>query len=156
MAKSQNNLAATVKGHIQVLDFQDSKREFTKSDEILYEYIVKNSGWTEKELIEKFNVTKDRTKSFEIDLNDDGVNEIIGLNFASIYWSNTGYEFHILKKENNNYIDINYMPKFEPLKPMYILKSKTNGYHDIVLHTPYNPVLLINKDGYYTFSQSIK
>lgn len=66
------------------------------------------------------------------DLDDDGVDEIIGTHYATGPKS-LGYNImYILKrKENNNYEKISFRVYFTPNKPVFILKSKTKEFHDL-------------------------
>lgn len=71
-------------------------------------------------------------RAFEVDLNEDGINEIIGLVYSTFYWGTAGYSLFILQKQPNGYKDISTLV-FEPQEIVDIRSEKTNGYHDIKL-----------------------
>jgi len=121
--------------YIKVLNFKDRPNVITKSDEILYKYFLNEFDLTPEKAKNLFNITPDVVETFEVDLNDDGTNEIIGVIHSTFCWGTMGYSIFILQKNNNGtYSDLSFMINFESLKPVYILKSKTNGYHDIMLY----------------------
>ncbi len=97
------------------------------ANEIVYDYILKETPAIKSS--PSFSIKT--IAAYKIDLNNDGVNEII----ATSSWFHSGkmgaYNVFILQKQkNNNYKDISLLNTY--LKyPIYILKHKTNGYHDI-------------------------
>ncbi len=78
-----------------------------------------------KELVKSFPV-----KAFEYDLNDDGVNEIIGLPPQIIYYFGPwGGSIIFLKKNNGIYERIEDQILYTYEDKIVIFKEKTNGYH---------------------------
>lgn len=68
--------------------------------------------------------------AFEFDLNDDGVNEVIGLPPATgFYAAPWGAEFFILKKQGTEYVEIENRIIYTYEDKLVIFKEKTNGYH---------------------------
>ena len=93
-------------------------------------------------------------RAFEIDLNDDGEKEIVGMVYSTLYLGTAGYSLFILQKQQSGYKDISILV-FEPQRNVYILKNKTNGYHDIKLSgSNHNCVQYVAKykDGMYQWS----
>jgi len=99
---------------------------------ILYDYILKEENMTPKEIEDLANITPQSVIAFEEDLNDDGVNEIIGFVYSTFYSGSAGYNLFILKKYSDDYVNISDVP-VEPQAGIVILANKTNGYHDIIL-----------------------
>ena len=100
------------------------------------------------------NINLENTHAIEVDLNDDGIKEIIG-NCNSPYFTNrTGTQIFILEEKNKKYYSIlenfNYIGNSE----IYILPNKTNNYKDILVSKPidfeYKPLFLrlYNKKNY--------
>ncbi len=72
----------------------------------------------------------DDTNAVFYDLNDDGVEEIIGICHSD--GGSAGYTLHILKKNfGSGYKDISPFINFYAGSPIFVHKSKTNGFHDI-------------------------
>lgn len=101
------------------------------ASKILYDYILAVEGMSPKE-IEKFaNITPERVRAFEYDLNGDGTKEVIGIIYSTYCYGTAGYSLFILQKKENTYNDLTSVLNCEPLLPIKILKSRTNGYNDI-------------------------
>lgn len=127
-----------------LLDFTNIK-ENKSANEILLKYILDGN----KEKYERF---REFINAVEFDLNEDNENEIIGYVNHISYLGTAGYSFFILQKQNDRYIDIASM-NFEPYMPVYILKTKTNRYRDILIHNgieyKFIPSILKYKDDKY-------
>lgn len=68
--------------------------------------------------------------AFEYDLNDDGINEVIGLPPPiSLYMGPRGGSFFILQKQGEEYASIKSNMIYTYEDKIVILKEKTNGYH---------------------------
>ena len=98
------------------------------ANKILYEYIKNVST---KESLAQWEFTDECVCAYKIDLDDDGVNEIIGYAFPLSFWGALdGTDLFILKKDKTKYINISYI-QFSPYKNLYMMSSKENGYHDL-------------------------
>lgn len=136
------SVAANVKNAPKVLpngevEYDFMKQSQPKANKILYEYVLKDLGKTPKEAEEMFDVTHDRVKAFEYDLNDDGQKEVIGYVASTTYWCAFGYHLFILEKQDNHYINIInelYAMNIDPILKIAILPDKTKNYHDIKFH----------------------
>ena len=114
-------------------EFDFNKQNQPKASRILYKYILESENLTAKEAKKSKDITPNQVRAFELDLNDDGVNEIIGFCSKSQYWGTAGYSLFILKKQNEKYQNISHLLSFEPQLKIYILPSKTADYKDLIL-----------------------
>ena len=73
------------------------------------------------------------TIAFEYDIDDDGVDEIIGSNVAEPFFKDGYGEFYVLKKRDDKYSLLAVFPVNIKTKKIYILEDKTNGLRDIGL-----------------------
>ena len=145
---------------LKTLDFADYIRN-PKAEKILYEYYLKNDGVTKERAKNQFNISLDTTYAYEFDLNGDGVNEIIGFYASTLFLGTAGFSIYILKKTPKGYENIiGDAVNFEPQINVYVLKNRTNGYHDIQLNgsTFYNfrSFILKYDNGQYHYAQNIK
>ena len=121
---------------------------------ILYEYVLKELNKTPEEAKDFARIEPETVKAFEVDLNDDGEKEIVGMVYSTFYLGTAGYSLFILQKQHSGYKNISILV-FEPQRKVYILKTKTNGYHDIKLSgSNHNCVQYVAKykDGMYQWS----
>ena len=135
------------------LDFSDGESD-KQAGKILYEYVLKELNKTPEEAKDFARIEPQSVRAFEIDLNDDGEKEIVGMVYSTLYLGTAGYSLFILQKQQSEYKDISILV-FEPQKKVYILKNKTNGYHDIKLSgSNHNCVQYVAKykDGMYQWS----
>lgn len=99
-------------------------------------------------------------RAFEIDLNDDGEKEIVGMVYSTLYLGTAGYSLFILQLQNDEYKNIAYVLNIEPQKELKILNAKTNGYRDIKLQgsVAYNfkPFIAKYRNGYYQSDRQTK
>ena len=135
------------------LDFSDGESE-KQAGKILYEYILQEQNMTPAEIKDFARIEPQSVRAFEIDLNDDGEKEIVGMVYSTLYLGTAGYSLFILQKQHSGYKNISILV-FEPQRKVYILKTKTNGYHDIKLSgSNHNCVQYVAKykDGMYQWS----
>lgn len=118
-------------GTYKKLNFNDGKLN-PQASKILYEYVLKSQNMSSAEIKDLAGIEPKTAKAFEVDLNEDGINEIIGLVYSTFYWGTAGYSLFILQKQPNGYKDISTLV-FEPQEIVDIRSEKTNGYHDIKL-----------------------
>lgn len=104
------------------------------ASKILYDHILAVEGMSPAKIEEFANITLERVNAFEYDLNGDGTNEVIGVVYSTYYYGTAGYSLFILQKKGNTYNDLTSVLNCEPLLPIKILKSRTNGYNDIKFH----------------------
>ena len=144
---------ALASGTYRKLDFSDGESD-KKAGKILYEYVLKELNKTPEEAKEFARIEPETVKAFEVDLNDDGEKEIVGVVYSTFYLGTAGYSLFILQKQHSGYKNISILV-FEPQRKVYILKTKTNGYHDIKLSgSNHNCVQYVAKykDGMYQWS----
>lgn len=135
------------------LDFSDGESD-KQAGKILYEYVLKELNKTPEEAKEFARIEPQSVRAFEIDLNDDGEKEIVGMVYSTLYLGTAGYSLFILQKQQSGYKNISILV-FEPQRKVYILKTKTNGYHYIKLSgSNHNCVQYVAKykDGMYQWS----
>ena len=144
---------ALASGTYRKLDFSDGESD-KQAGKILYEYVLKELNKTPEEAKEFARIEPETVKAFEVDLNDDGEKEIVGMVYSTLYLGTAGYSLIILQKQQSGYKDISILV-FEPQRNVYILKNKTNGYHNIKLSgSNHNCVQYVAKykDGMYQWS----
>lgn len=118
-------------GTYKKLNFNSGKPD-PHASKILYEYVLKSQNMSPAEIKDLAGIEPKSARAFEVDLNEDGINEIIGLVYSTFYWGTAGYSLFILQKQPNGYKDISTLV-FEPQEIVDIRSEKTNGYHDIKL-----------------------
>ena len=120
-----------VKAQIENFIIIASAKSTDLASQKLWEYILSEIRLSEKNA-NLHNIYEKDCKAVFYDLNDDGTDEIIGTHYATGS-RNLGYNImYILKKEKNGtYNDIGYRIFFAPNSPVFILKSKTKGFHDL-------------------------
>ena len=118
-------------GTYKKLNFNDDKPN-PQASKILYEYVLKSQNMSPAEIKDLAGIEPKSARAFEVDLNEDGINEIIGLVYSTFYWGTAVYSLFILHKQPNGYKDISTLV-FEPQEIVDIRSEKTNGYHDIKL-----------------------
>lgn len=144
----QPTLACNVQ---KTLDLQ--KGSEPQANKVLYEYILDSLKMTPEQVKEFANIDFESVKAYEVDLNADGENEVIGVCYSTLYWGTAGYHLFILHKNSSRYEDIAYMLNFEPNKCFQVLESKHNGYYDIKFYGSsaydFKPFVVGYKDGFY-------
>ena len=116
------------------LEYDFSRQSQPRASKILYEYISEDLKKYSTEAKKSANIKLKDIVAFEVDLNDDGVNEIVGFCSSSAFWGTAGYQLFILQKQNKEYKDLSYILNFEPQLKFYVLPDKTNEYKDIILY----------------------
>ena len=108
------------------------KENNPKAAEILFKFIVKENEWLQNDpkMIKKVRLSEQATQAQFVDLNDDGINEIIGFTYSALYYGLVGESLFIIQKTKDGYKDIDYIINFQPHK-IVVLDSKTNGWRDI-------------------------
>lgn len=145
-------------GTYKKLNF-DGDNPDPQASKILYEYVLTSQNMSPAEIKDLANIEPKSARAFEVDLNDDGTNEIIGLVYSTLYWGTAGYSLFILQKQPNGYKNITYLLNFEPQKDFYILNTRTNGYRNIKLYGSsaykFKPFTVKYEDGHYrNYSQT--
>ena len=146
-------------GTYRTLDFSNGESE-KQSGKILYEYILQEQNMTPAEIKDFARIEPQSVRAFEIDLNDDGEKEIVGMVYSTLYLGTAGYSLFILQLQNGEYKNIAYVLSIEPQNELKILNAKTNGYRDIKLSgsVAYNfkPFIAKYKNGYYQNNDQTK
>lgn len=133
--------------------FQNFEQEASR---ILYKYILSGEDMS-TEMIELARITPETVRAFEYDLNDDGVNEIIGTCYSTYYFGViTGYHLFILQLQNNKrYKDISNVDFLPSTDNINILKNiKNNKFNRLFLTKKY-VCGFNNKTGYYEYLYNI-
>ena len=110
-------------GTYRTLDFSNGESE-KQAGKILYEYILQEQNMTPAEIKDFARIEPQSVRAFEIDLNDDGEKEIVGMVYSTLYLGTAGYSLFILQKQHSGYKNISILV-FEPQRKVYILKTKT-------------------------------
>ena len=146
-------------GTYRTLDFSDGESD-KQSGKILYEYVLKKLNKTPEEAKDFARIEPETVKAFEVDLNDDGEKEIVGIVYSTFYLGTAGYSLFILQLQNGEYKNIAYVLNIETQNELKILNAKTNGYRDIKLSgsVAYNfkPFIAKYKNGYYQNNDQTK
>ena len=146
-------------GTYRALDFSNGESD-KQAGKILYEYVLKELNKTPEEAKDFARIEPETVKAFEVDLNDDGEKEIVGVVYSTFYLGTAGYSLFILQLQNGEYKNIAYVLNIEPQNELKILNAKTNGYRDIKLSgsVAYNfkPFIAKYKNGYYQNNDQTK
>ncbi len=141
------------------LDFSGGESD-KQAGKILYEYVLKELNKTPEEAKDFARIEPETVKAFEVDLNDDGEKEIVGVVYSTFCLGTAGYSLFILQLQNGEYKNIAYVLSIEPQNELKILNAKTNGYRDIKLSgsVAYNfkPFIAKYKNGYYQNNDQTK
>ena len=151
----------------KVQEFDPYKDRDPKASKILFDVILRDEEWTKEEAAKNFNVNLDKSSAFFVDLNDDGVNEIIGVNWSSFFFCKQGLQIFILHKEKGEYKNISDGMHFEPQRKIKVLDEKTFGFRDILTYcidlrhipwsdAPYNPSVFKYYKGKYVYEYVTK
>lgn len=106
------------------------KKWDAEASRIMYEYELKEQNKTPQEAYEAFGYKLSDVRAVFYDLNADGIDEVIGYIRSRGSWGQDGWWVQILKKENVVY---EHFASFntEPELGIYILDTKTSGFHDL-------------------------
>ncbi len=120
-------------GSYKKLDFLNGE-SVPQTNKILYEYVLKEQNMTPEEIKDFARIKPQSVKAFEVDLNDDGTKEILGVVYSTLYMGTARYSLFILQLQDGEYKNLAYLLNLEPQKGLKILNAKTNGYKDIKLN----------------------
>ncbi len=101
---------------------------------VIYNYLYKileKYDWNNK-ISEDFHLDMSKIWAFSYDLNDDGVDEILGYYQNKLFCDSKGCQFFILKKQNDRYIDIYRNSIMAEKSRIIILKSKHYKFSNII------------------------
>ncbi len=98
---------------------------------------------------------------YETDLNDDGMEDLIVLIMSPLHSGSHGDEFDILFNNGSSYLKnrMGYTFRllsetnniYAPFGKIYVLQSKTNGYHDLEIFTDETHFFLKYQNGAYQY-----
>lgn len=98
---------------------------------------------------------------YETDLNDDGMEDLIVLIMSPLHSGSHGDEFDILFNDGTSYLKnrMGYTFRllsgtsnnYAPFGEIYVLQSKTNGYHDLEIFTEETHFFLKYQNGAYQY-----
>lgn len=107
----------------------------SEAKQILYKYLLEESE-KEDELTKNSmrRTIPDWIRAFEVDLNDDGINEVIGI-IPDRYWYSGAIsgEIFLLEKINGKYKKMENLIMHNYNRKFMITPEKTNGYHNIIV-----------------------
>lgn len=119
---------------IKTVDILESSE--VEASKIMMDFAVKkvytslSDKQVQKDVLDSLARFSDSVRAFEFDLDDDGINEVIGLPPASSFFmAPWGGAFFILKKQGNEYVQIEDRMIYTYQDKIVIFKEKTNGYH---------------------------
>ena len=123
---------------IAVMDFAKEHSELSKADRILWYCLFTNYSIMKNGEEDFITFTKESVIAFEVDLDDDGIDEIVGTSFSSLSWGNKGGSFYVLKKNHKGEYDLFFSFSMDVgVKKIYVLKSKTNNFHDLIIENQF-------------------
>ena len=89
-------------GSYKKLDFLNGESA-PQSNKILYEYVLQEQNMTHEEIKDFARIEPQSVKAFEVDLNDDGTKEVLGVVYSTLYMGTAGYSLFILQLQNGEY-----------------------------------------------------
>ena len=114
---------------VDVINLDKSVNPVAK--EILYEYVLKEMNLTPIEAEKDYSIALDVIFADFVDLNDDGVEEVVGFLNSFYHYGIIGENLFILSKTGTDeYKNVVYLVNFYPHK-IKVLNTKTNGYKDL-------------------------
>jgi len=113
-----------------ILDMQKNGDFFARIT--LYKYVLRDLKMSPKQAKEFANIDFNCVHAYKVDLNDDGKNEIIGYVSSTYFLGSAGYLLFILRNDSK-YTNIT-LTNFEPLYPIIIIPTRTNGYKNIIFY----------------------
>lgn len=103
----------------KTIDFQGESE--AQANDILYGYI--SAAMARKYVMDNYDISL--IHSFQVDLNNDGINEVVAYINSAAFCSNaTKCRLFILSKTKTGYKNISKIENFNPNAPLYILKNK--------------------------------
>ena len=137
----------------QVEDFilLGKARSSDAASQRLWKFILSETKLSERNA-ELHNIYEEDCRAVFYDLDDDGQQEIIGTHYATGA-RRLGYNImYILKKDSSGvYQNIAYRIFFAPNSPIFVLKSKTKGFHDLRCYNSKSEM-----DSVFVFSKNIE
>lgn len=111
------------------------KNSEPKASSILYKHFKETAKLIPIITVSELELVKlENVKAFELDLNHDNKNEIIGVIYSPLTKGKLGYELFVLEKVGRNkYRNLSSYITFNPGKKVYILNTKHNGYKNIIV-----------------------
>ena len=113
------------------LEYDFMKQGDKNASKELYNFVLKDLNMTPKQIEDFANITPKMVNAFYVDLNDDGVKEIIGFVASSFYSGTAGDSLFILQKDKKAYSDIAFLVSFVPRDKFFVNKLKYNGYRTL-------------------------
>ena len=142
--------------------FLDKNYSHTKARKIFYIHTLKNKGLKEHQIKKLSKNVPSYIHAFFIDMNNDGQNDIIGVEKDCIYHR---FFLTILVKDKKNYKNGHDFIINGDFGKLYVLQSSTNGYKDIRAYGIYKEygedcIFRYNKDDatyeFVTYNHPIK
>ena len=135
-----------------IIDFNKPKDKTASS--ILYKFLLDENKDNEVMKEELIKYTDEASCAYFIDLNDDDVDEIVGMMFMPAYFGTAGGTVFILSKQDKMYVKIDSF-SLQPDYIVYVLFNKTNSYKDFVVFVRLDgePTILKFDGKYYISSQ---
>jgi len=125
------------KDDIMTLDLYNNHNKI--ASEKLYKFLLKSYGRPKCKINELWDITKENTLANFVDLNDDGIPEIVGFTSALGWGGTMGTSLYVLKvNDKSEYENIYYSAMFYPWLGIKILKEKTNKFCDIEIEGSYD------------------
>ena len=93
-------------GSYKKLDFLNGESA-PQSNKILYEYVLQEQNMTPERIKDFARIEPQSVKAFEVDLNDDGTKEILGVSIQHFIWVQRGI---LCLSYKNNLTDIAIYP----------------------------------------------
>jgi len=121
-----------------------------------YSNLTNGSEFNAEKILERY-LQKDKVdintaslQAFEIDLNNDGISEVLGYVDDEYYCIKGTCSFFVLQKQENSYINIAMM-RISAESKIAVKQTKTNGYRDIMLYFPEGKQVVKYKNGWYRY-----
>lgn len=101
-----------------------------EASQIFWHWLLKHVRLSSKNAA-LHNVFEDGSAAVFFDLNDDGIDEIVGTHFASAAAGNGDCMLYILQKDKDKYKKISSGIYFDPSVNIYAQRKKTDGYRNL-------------------------
>lgn len=109
---------------------------------VLAEYLQGDSAFTE--------LNPENMYAFEFDLNDDGVNEVLGYVDEKYYCINECCTFFVLQKQSDKYVNIAMM-RVDFHAKMTVKRTKLNGFDELIFDFPDGNYTVKYQNGWYRY-----
>lgn len=117
----------------KVQEFDIYKDRDPKASKILFDTVIREKELSQERIAE-YELSPGFTYAFFVDLNEDGIKEIIGFIDNGYFYGRPGVDLFILHKENGQYKNIAEWVYVDVKYTIKILENKTNGWHDIEVY----------------------